>query len=141
MKTLATLIKLHRRRLDELRRQMGALENQKAQLLQTSQRLQEELREEINKASQQPEMGHFFGGFAKRIQQRQEDIAEEVRSLDKQMQKLNDEIAEAYTDVKKYEIAEQNAKERAKQEALRKENIMLDELAQQQHRRHTTEEQ
>ncbi len=120
---------------------MGALENQKAQLLQTSQRLQEELREEINKASQQPEMGHFFGGFAKRIQQRQEDIAEEVRSLDKQMQKLNDEIAEAYTDVKKYEIAEQNAKERAKQEALRKENIMLDELAQQQHRRHTTEEQ
>jgi flagellar protein FliJ len=140
MKTLNTLIKLHRRKLDELRRRMGSLENQKTQLLQASASLQNELREEIEKASLQPEMGQFFGGFAKRIQQRQEDIAKEVGSLDEQIRALGEEIAEAYTDVKKYEIAEENAKLREKETQARKETNMLDELAAQQYRRQNEEQ-
>jgi hypothetical protein len=39
MKGLDTLIKLHKRTLDELRRKIGALENQKQQLLDTSKKL------------------------------------------------------------------------------------------------------
>jgi flagellar biosynthesis chaperone FliJ len=55
------------------------------------------------------------------------------------IEKLRDQIAQAYTDLKKYEIAEQNAKRRAKEEGQRKENIMLDELALQQYVRHSEE--
>lgn len=134
-----TLIKLHRRKLDELRRHMSELEGQKQQLLGVSARMQEELREEIEKAGLQPEMGHFFGGFAKRIQQRQEDIAAEVKSLDGQMDTLSEEIAQAYTDVKKYEIAQDNALKREKEKQSRKETILLDEMAGQQYRRQTEE--
>lgn len=140
MKTLKTLIKLHRRQLDELRRQMTDLEKQKAQLQQASAKLQDELRDEIDKAGVQPEMGQFFGGFAKRIQQRQDEIGSEISELDVQINALNDEIAEAYTDVKKYEIAEENAIKREKEAESRRETNMLDELAAQQHRRHTEEQ-
>jgi flagellar protein FliJ len=141
MKGLKTLIKLNRRKLDELRRRMGVLENQKNQLLAQSARLSKELEQEIAMASQKPEMGQFFGGFAKRIQKRQEDIAAEVRKLDQQMATLRDEIANAFADVKKFEIAEENARKREEAERNRKETIMLDDIAAQQYTRRQTEDQ
>lgn len=141
MKGLKTLIKLNRRKLDELRRRMGVLENQKNQLLAQSARLSKELEQEIAMASQKPEMGQFFGGFAKRIQKRQEDIAAEVRKLDQQMATLRDEIANAFADVKKFEIAEESARKREEVERNRKETIMLDDIAAQQYTRRQTEDQ
>lgn len=135
MKGLTTLIKLHKRTLDELRRKMGALEGQKAQLQETSAKLHKELEHEMALASAQPEMGAFFGGFAKRIQKRQEDIAAEVKKLDQQMAKLRENIAEAFGELKKFEIAKDNAKKRVAEEQNRKDTILLDEIAGQQHRR------
>ncbi len=138
-KTLITLIKLHRRKLDELRRAMVALEDEKAQFQLASSKLQEELEDEMRKASEQPEMGHFFGGFASRIQQRQEEITAQIRSLDQKIAQLNEGIAEAFTDVKKYEIAQENVKKREREEQQRRETIMLDEVAAQQHHRRSEE--
>ena len=135
MKGLATLIKLHKRTLDELRRKIVSLENQKSQLQQASANLQEELEHEMRQAKKQAELSGFFGGFATRIQKRQEEIAKEIRSLDQQMAKLNNEIVEAFAELKKFEIAQENAKRRADEEDRRKETITMDEIAGQQHRR------
>jgi flagellar protein FliJ len=135
MKGIKTLIKLHKRTLDELRRKMISLENQKNQLLQASSKLQEELQREVDIAGKRPDMAQFFGDFAKRIKARQEQLAEEVRIIDKQIVKLSDEVAAAYSEVKKFEIAESNAEKRAEREVNRKETIELDEIAGQQHRR------
>lgn len=135
MKGLATLIKLHRRTLDDLRRKMGSLESQKTQLQQASANLQKELELEMHQAKKQAELSGFFGGFAKRIQKRQGEIADEIRSLDKQMAKLNEEIIEAFAELKKFEIAQENAKRRAEEEERRKEVILMDEVAAVQHRR------
>lgn len=135
MKGLATLIKLHKRTLDELRRKMTALESQKSQLLQLSSSLKEELVQELKLAGKSPELGNFFGDFSKRIQMRREEIAGEVRSLDKKMAALNTQIAEAYSDLKKFEIVLANAKKRAEEEQRRQETIEMDEIAGQQFRR------
>lgn len=139
MKGLATLIKLHKRTLDALRRKMSGLESQKAQLQLASKRLTEELRREMEMARKQVEMSGFFGGFAKRIQKRQDDIAQEIRSLDKEMARLQGEIAEAFREVKKFEIAQDNIKKREADEEKRKETILLDEVAGNQHRRKNEE--
>ena len=139
MKGLNTLIKLHRRTLDELRRKMVSLENQKAQLLQASAKLSEELAAEIRMASKTPEMGRFFGDFSNRIKKRQAELAAEVQKLDKQMETLNVEIREAFAEVKKYEIALENAKQRIAAEGERRETIAMDEMAGQQFRRKAEE--
>ena len=47
----------------------------------------------------------------------------------------HDEIREKFSELKKYEIARDNRLKRAKEEADRKERILLDEIAGQQHRR------
>ena len=135
MKGLNTLIKLAKRTLDELRRKMVAFESQKAQLQQLSARLQQELEHEIEMASKQPEMGSFFGGFSKRIQKRQEEIAAEVKKIDNEINALRDKITEAFGEQKKYEIALENSKARAKEAQNRKDTLMLDEIASQQHQR------
>ncbi len=137
MKGLNTLIKLHKRTLDELRRKMAALENQKIQLLQASARLDEELASEIKTASKTPELGQFFGGFSNRIKNRQLDIAREVAKLDKQIETLNNEIRDAFSELKKFEIALENAKFKLKAAQERMLTIEMDEIAQQQFSRKT----
>lgn len=135
MKGLDSLIKLHKRTLDELRRSMAALERQKDQLQQAIHNLQLELEKEMALAKKQAEMSGFFGDFAKRIKNRQAEHQESIRKLDKQILKLNDEIAAAFAEVKKFEIAKENRKRRALEEQSRKETIMLDEIAGQQYTR------
>lgn len=137
MKGLATLIKLHKRTLDELRRKMGVLENQKAAHLRAIEKMRQELAQETELARKQPDMAMFFGDFAQRIKNRQIEITKEIMALDKQMDTLRDEIAVAFGEMKKYEIALENSKKRKADEQNRKDTIMLDEIAAQQHRRKT----
>jgi flagellar export protein FliJ len=135
MKTLDTLIRLHKRTLDGLRRQMVELETQKSQLQQAIINLQKELDSEVALAGKQPEMANFFGEFAKRIKTRQENLRQEIRALDAKITELNKEIFDAFAELKKYEIAKENAKQRAREEEKRKETLMLDEIAAQQYQR------
>ena len=132
MKALNTLIRLHKRTLDGLRRRMGELENQKAKLQQAIKVLQKELETEVELAGKQPEMANFFGEFAKRIKNRQDNIHKEIRAVDVKITELNKEIFEAFTELKKYEIAKENNKLRAEKEEKRKETVVLDEIAAQQ---------
>ncbi|MDX2112560.1 MAG: flagellar export protein FliJ [Alphaproteobacteria bacterium] len=140
MKGLLTLIKLSKRRLDELRRKLGNLEGQKAQLEEVLRSLSAELAKELELAGGQPEMSGFFGGFAKRIQQRQDAIHQEIKKIEIEITKTRDEISDAFSEQKKYEIAADNAKKRAAEEQNRKETLALDEVAEQQHRRKNKEE-
>ncbi|MDE3060615.1 MAG: flagellar FliJ family protein [Pseudomonadota bacterium] len=141
MKGLATLIKLSKRRLDELRRKMALLESQKSQLKQVIAALKEELAMEMQLAEKQPEIAHFYGDFAKRMQKRQAEVESEIVSIDKQMEKLAGEMAEAFSELKKFEIAAENERKRIKKEKARRETILLDEIAGQQHRRRAEEEE
>jgi hypothetical protein len=137
MKGLLTLIKLNTRALDELRRKMAALENQKLQLQQLSARLGEDLLNEIRLASKTPEMGQFFGDFSNRVRKRQESIAEEVAKIDRQIDMLNVEIRDAFSELKKYEIALENVTKRDKEAQERRLAAEMDDVARQQHSRKT----
>ena len=139
MKTLDTLIRLHKRTLDELRRNMVALENQKSQLQQAIVNMQKELDKEMALATKQPEMANFFGEFAKRIRNRQDNLRQEISALDVKITALNKEIFEAFTELKKYEVAKENAKQRMREEEKRKETLVLDEIAAQQYQKKLNE--
>lgn len=135
MKGLKTLIRLSKRVLDELRRKLTNLENQKAALEQAIIAIQMEMDAEMISASKQPEMSQFFGGFASRLRARQDELRAEIRKLDKQMDDLRTEITAAFADLKKYEIALDMAKQREKEKQQRIETDMMDEIAAQQHLR------
>jgi len=139
MKTLNTLIRLHKRTLDELRRNMASLEGQKDKLHQSIKSLQNELEKEVKLAGLQAEMANFFGEFAKRIRGRQDMLHGEIKNIDVKIAELNKEIFAEFTELKKYEIARENLKQKMAEEEKRKETLMLDEIAAQQFQRRTTE--
>lgn len=143
MKGLETLIKLKKRALDELRREVAALERQKQQLADLSAQLSRDLAKELELTSRQPGMSMFFSGFAKRVKARQEQIGAEMQALEKKIIERTREVTEAFAELKKFEIARDRAKKRAEKEAQRKETVRLDEIAGQQNdrkRRHPVEQ-
>ncbi len=83
----------------------------------------------------QAEIANYFGEFAKRIKARQELLREEIIIIDAKIAQLNEEIFIAFTELKKFEIALENAKQKKAAEENRKETIMLDEVASQQYHR------
>lgn len=129
MKGVNTLIRFAKRTLDELRKKQVLLETQKAQLLEAIRKLHEDLASEQRLAQKTVEMATFYGGFAKRIKEKEAKMREEIRRLDEELARLSEEIMAAFADLKKYEIARDNAIAREKAEAARKETLMLDEIA------------
>ena len=140
MKGLLTLIKLSKRALDELRRKLGSLENQKAQLQQAIINLKNEVEGEMQAAIAQPEMAPYFGEYSKRARAREADLQKEIAKIDKEMNTLRDTIASAFAEQKKYEIALENHKQREKEKQARRETEMMDEIAGQQHLRKQQDE-
>jgi len=139
MKSLKTLIRIHRRQLDDLRREMANFEAQRDRLIQGIQALQAELEREIQLAEEMVGLGNFFGNFAGRIRNRQEVLGQEVKKLDIEIIKLSQKIAAIFSEVKKYEIALENRIKAMKAEENRKETQMLDEVGLQQFRRKNAE--
>lgn len=135
MKSLRTLIKIHQHQLDALRRDMTSLQSQRAQLEAAIGRLQNDLQTEAEKVTREQELAGYFGAFAERTRQRQDDLRQEIERLEEKMDALREEIAEAFSEVKKYEIALEKAHERERAEQQRKETIEMDEVASQRARR------
>ena len=129
MKSLKTLIRLHRRTLDEFRRKQVELERQKEILQQVSRKLREELEFELQLAAESPQMGHFFGNFADRIKSRRKEIDEEVYKVNQNILQVNKQIAIAFSEVKKFEVALENLQKREREARERKEQIMMDDIA------------
>lgn len=135
MKGIKTLIKMSKRTLDELRRKMVDLENEKAQLVMLQQKLEQEMLREMQIAAQSLEARPYLMRFAKAHKARQLKVGAELVAMDKRIETLASNIALAFSELKKYEIAEENERLREEEEAKRKDTLALDEVAAQQHRR------
>lgn len=139
MQGIDTLIKMHQRELDALRRQLVQQEEQKQQLIELATKLHEELLRERELAAQEPAMAAYMGDFEKRIQKRQLGIAQEVIRIDDEIAQLSAAITERFGELKKYEITRDNqiAREKAAEDA--REQNRLDEVGLQQFSRRDDE--
>ncbi|MBN8530466.1 MAG: flagellar FliJ family protein [Alphaproteobacteria bacterium] len=133
MKGLLTLIKLQKHKLDELRRDLARLDTQRANLEKTSQRLREELERESALAIEDFFLTRNFGQFAMKISQRRAGIHDEIRQIEEWMDLLRDQIADAFGEQKRYEIAYENRKRREREELARREQMELDDIGMRMH--------
>ncbi len=112
---------------------MVALEEERRQLLQVSERLREEHAREMRLATAEPKMAGFFGAYSARIRQRQENIAQEVKRLDAAIEAKAQAIREEFSEQKKYEIAREHAKKREAQDVRARLQQRFDEIGTQQY--------
>ena len=135
LKTLHTLIKLHKRRVDVLRREMIAFEEERRQLLELASNLRAEHASEMRIAAAEPKVGGFFGAYSRRIKKKQETIAQEVKRLDGAIEAKIEAIRTEFSEQKKYEVAREHAKKRLAEEARHRTQQRFDEIGAQQYRK------
>ncbi len=134
MQGLPTLIRLQQRELDVLRRRMGLLHERRQKLLDRSQALLEELNNEVRLASEMPGMSGFFGDFSGHIKQQRLSLDKEIVLVSRKIDRLADEISEAYSELKKFEIAWERWLEEEKKRLEKIEQQQMDEIAARKHR-------
>jgi flagellar protein FliJ len=129
MSSLDTLIKLHRWQLDEQRRRVTEFENLADKLRAELQRLDGEKDYEQQVAGGSHEASFTYSGYAKTLIDRRAKLNQSIRETEEQIVGARAALADAFAEVKRYEIAAANrllAKHR-KLESLRQ--AELDEVA------------
>ena len=135
MKSLDTLIRLHRQGVDEKRLGRVALEEEREALVSLADGLARELEAERRAAAESLEARYTFEAYAERMTARQRAVAGEIATFDATLVRADDEIAAAFRELKRYEISRDTRETRERNALARRERMRLDEIGANQHRR------
>jgi hypothetical protein len=128
-KTLITLSKIHKQQTDLLRREMVALETERHQLETLSGKLQDEHKQEMQMVITQPSFGRFFGSYSSSVKRKLHNISEEIKRLSELIDAKRTLVMEEFSEQKKYEIAQENARKRMTEEEKHRLQSRFDEVA------------
>ena len=126
---LHTLIRLHKWRLDEKRRALAELQALADKLAQDTARLEREILAEQEIARTSPEASFGYGNFAKQAIERRKRLAQSVAQVEHQIAEATEEMAEAFQELKRYELAQEGRDRREDAKRKTRENAALDEVA------------
>ena len=129
------LARIHKWKIDELRREISALEAQR----QTEQfrilEIDGAVEDEAHKASGNMIGAFSFANFASASRSKRDQASEVITDLDGKIQHLQDELNAAFRELKRYEIAAEKHQAKEAAEIARKDQIASDELGIEGHRR------
>ena len=128
MKSLKTLVRARQRLLDEKRRALGELEMQADRLIEARRALADEQCREAENIRTGGGVGYGFGSYLAGVQMRDAALQEGIRQLEPRIEAARDEIAEAFAEIKRFELIEAAQIERARRAAAKREQDELDEL-------------
>jgi flagellar export protein FliJ len=128
MSALDSLVRLHRWQLDDRRRQLAELDGFARKLRLEQERLAAELRNEQQAAAQSLDAATAYGAYAKRVIDRRVKIEQSLAAVEQQIALARDALAEAYQEVKRYEIAAANRTAQRRKHADRQQQRTLDEI-------------
>jgi flagellar protein FliJ len=126
---LHTLIRLHKWRLDEKRRALAELQALADKLAKDAERLEQEITAEQEIARSSPEAAFGYGNFAKLSIERRRRLAQSVTQVEQQIAGATEEMAEAFQELKRYELAQEGRDRRDEAKRKERENAALDEVA------------
>ena len=129
MSSLKTIIRLHKWQLDEKRRALSELQNLRDRLTDELARLREMVRHEQETARNDPAVAFGYAAFAKAARERDQRLQESIAQVDQQIVTATEEMAEAFQELKRFELAEEERLKRERAKIRRKEDAMLDETA------------
>lgn len=133
MKTIKTLIKLHKFKLDKKQQELKVIRDDIVQLHNFIDSLEERLVSEIKKIKEDPEFSFAFPNFVKQINTQKNKAFEDIKELEKKELKKQKELQKAFQEVKKFEIIKEIKEKEIKEKEEKREQENLDEIAIQKH--------
>jgi len=135
MKGVAAMVRVHKWKLEERSRILQELERLRQKLQQAGAQLEAELVAEQHQARGGGLAGMTYGGYAQSVIQRRDHIAKSLAEVSAQTEQARADVAAAFQELKKYELALANREKQKKQKEARNERQMLDEVGSIMHRR------
>lgn len=129
MKGLPTLIRLAKFRLDEARRQLAELERLREHLGQGLDRLAAEVAREQKAAATSHEANTGYANYARAAMARRATIEQSIADLLPKLDEAANVVSEAFQEMKRYELAEENHRRRDLERRQRRDTAALDETA------------
>lgn len=138
MADLKALIRLRQFRVDEKQKALADLyrkteqfEGKKDELIATLER-----EREIAESTEDVEAGAFFGLYAEGVKAKITGIDREINKLETRIQIAQDDIRQAFAELKQIEIVQKRREEEEARELAAKESAELDEIGIEGFRRH-----
>ncbi|MBI3446349.1 MAG: hypothetical protein HY055_13580 [Magnetospirillum sp.] len=135
-KGLKTLIRLSKWNVDEKQRVLVALQGREDEILSWIRQSEEQLKEEQRLAAEDTTgIGFAYGAFANAWLGRREQMFGMLEMVRAEIVRAREELAEAYNELKTFEITQRERDRRAQEERDKKEQAFLDEVGLNIHRR------
>lgn len=135
MSGLDQMLRLQRWALDEKRRQATDLEALIERLRGDVKRLEDEVAREVETARNDVELARALPGYRRMMAERQQRIEKSIADLSAELEKLREQIMEAFGELKKTEQAIQNRLQRQRIAQRRRDQVRADEVGLNLHRR------
>jgi len=140
MSALDSLIRLHRWQVDERRRHLADLEGLAAQLSEERLRLEREEAREQAAAAASREAGAAYAAYARQLIERRRKLALSQAEVAEQIERSRAALAEAFQEVKRYEIMAANRARQQQRREQRRQQQVQDDLGGEAFRRRGTGE-
>ncbi|HYD98416.1 MAG TPA: flagellar FliJ family protein [Alphaproteobacteria bacterium] len=127
MADLGALIRLSKWQLDEKRKALTALRNLHDQMVAEQERMELELAQEQRLAAADFEASLAYPGYARAVSQRRERLEISIRQVIQQIEAAADEMANAFQELKKFELAQEERQRRNRQRIAKREGEAMDE--------------
>lgn len=138
-KTLETLIRLHQLTLDERRRELKEVQDREAALRDKVTALVARLDRERKAAQENPDYAQAYSRFAQWARDEKKRLMQAIINLQPELEQARDRMAEAFAEKKRIEVMRDNRLAEEEADRKHKEQIELDEVGMQRHRRQQSE--
>lgn len=128
MKSLSTLIRLKQEALDEKRLVLTRLEIEAANIKSMIETLKIEVACETEAARGEAVSAFGFGSYIAAAKARRGGLEARLAQVDEKIAEAADEVADAFREMKRFELAQSFAAQRAAAETARREQAELDDV-------------
>lgn len=129
IKALETLMDIHQRKLDQMRRQMAQLQDQYEKFSMAIEGLKDELKQETDAATADISLMKYLGSYTKENQNKQTMITQARKRISKQIDEQSARIQEEFQSLKRYETTRDKLKAEEEISQKHKEQTGYDDMA------------
>jgi len=140
MKGVAAMVRIHKWTLEERSRVLQELDRLRQKLQTAAAQLEAELVNEQHQARGGGVASITYGGYAQSVIARRDHIAKSLAEVAAETEQARKDVAAAFQELKKYEIALANRERQRKQKEARAERQTLDDIGASMHRRRRNEQ-
>ena len=139
MADLSALIRLHKHELDEKRRILGEFYSELAMLERDRRNMEREFEKEKEAVKQMADVSFTFAGYADTVRQKREAFDKAESALEKKIERAKEDLMETFSELKKYEMTQEERDRLEEEERRFKETQAMDAIGLEGFRRKTEE--